>query len=385
MVEVAAQNDYDPNGNLTRSEKGGQVDSEVLEYEYDALNRLVHYTDASGTRTNYTYNGQNQRTRKWNEGTTTRYYWDRGYISNERGSNSWIAANYVGATGIFARETAENAAAVTYMMKNGHGDVTALVSGGAVTKTYDYDAYGVEKNPDSADTNPFRYCAEYFDQETQNIYLRNRYYNPSNGRFLTEDPAQDGLNWYVYANNNPLTYTDPTGLIPWEDASNIIRNNAQGIKNAGSYYGVNPAIIAACIYTELTQNVNWVDDLTDVSGYFLDTSIGIGQVKVSTAKMLEDSGYIAKTTFKRTEVMLWDSASVWDAPGIGEVIADNREQAIAFRLNSESENVNYVAAYLKYFQDRWKEAYPEIDGRTAILATLFNQGEKRPPHSSPER
>lgn len=39
---------------------------------------------------------------------------------------------------------------------------------------------------------------------------------------------------------------------------------------------------------------------------------------------------------------------------------------------------------LKYWQDSWKEAYPEIDGRTAILATLFNQGEKRPPHSNPQ-
>ena len=103
------------------------------------------------------------------------------------------------------------------MMKNGHGDVTALVSGGAVTNAYDYDAYGVEKNLDSADTNPFRYCGEYFDQETQNIYLRNRYYNPSNGRFITEDPAQDGLNWYVYCGNNPLKYVDPTGTVKEED------------------------------------------------------------------------------------------------------------------------------------------------------------------------
>ena len=44
----------------------------------------------------------------------------------------------------------------------------------------------------------------------------------------------------------------------------------------------------------------------------------------------------------------------------------------------------YAAAYLKYFQDRWEEQYPEIDGRTAILATLYNQGEKRPPHANPE-
>ena len=56
------------------------------------------------------------------------------------------------------------------------------------------------------------YCGEYYDVESGFIYLRNRYYDPSIGRFITEDPAQSGTNWYVYANNNPLTYIDPWGL-----------------------------------------------------------------------------------------------------------------------------------------------------------------------------
>ena len=62
------------------------------------------------------------------------------------------------------------------MLKNGHGDVVSLLQNGAVVKTYDYDAYGKEKNIDQTDTNPFRYCGEYFDTEIGSIYLRNRYY-----------------------------------------------------------------------------------------------------------------------------------------------------------------------------------------------------------------
>ena len=42
--------------------------------------------------------------------------------------------------------------------------------------------------------NPFRYSGEYFDEETGFYYLRARYYDPSVGRFLTEDPAGDGTN-----------------------------------------------------------------------------------------------------------------------------------------------------------------------------------------------
>ncbi len=84
-------------------------------------------------------------------------------------------------------------------------------SSGSITKTYAYDAFGVELSPVSSDANPFRYSGEYFDAETGDYYLRARFYNPRLGRFLTEDPARDGSNWYVYCNNNPVGYVDPSG------------------------------------------------------------------------------------------------------------------------------------------------------------------------------
>ena len=174
----------------------------------------------------------------------------------------------------------------------------------------------------------------------------------------------------------------------WKTASEIIKRNATAIKDAGAYYGVNPAIIAACIYTEQITNVNVIDKLTDLPAYFADTSIGIGQVKVSTAKMLEDSGYIQKTECVGLEPVWIDAASyfipVWDAPAYGTV-RGSREKAIAYRLTVESENINYVAAYLAYWQDRWKDVYPEIDGRTAVLASLFNLGKNaNPPNANPK-
>ena len=85
-------------------------------------------------------------------------------------------------------------------------------STGSITKSYAYDAFGVELNKNDADTNPWRYCGEYTDLETSSIYLRHRYYNPASGRFLTEDPIRDGLNWYGYANGNPVAFIDPLGL-----------------------------------------------------------------------------------------------------------------------------------------------------------------------------
>ena len=54
--------------------------------------------------------------------------------------------------------------------------------------------------------------AEELDTVTGLYHSNARWYDPTLGRFLTEDPARDGDNWYAYAGNNPLTHTDPTGL-----------------------------------------------------------------------------------------------------------------------------------------------------------------------------
>ena len=86
--------------------------------------------------------------------------------------------------------------------------------GGEKIKEYNYDAYGNEIEQNPTDTNPYRYCSENYDTETGLIYLRARYYDPELGRFLTEDPVKDGLNWYVYCGNNPVNFVDPSGMKP---------------------------------------------------------------------------------------------------------------------------------------------------------------------------
>ena len=88
---------------------------------------------------------------------------------------------------------------------------------GAITKSYTYDAFGVEKNINDSDTNAFRYCGEYYDSESGTIYLRARYYDPSTGRFISRDSfagsnnAPLSLNLYTYFHNNHISGTDSTG------------------------------------------------------------------------------------------------------------------------------------------------------------------------------
>jgi len=59
---------------------------------------------------------------------------------------------------------------------------------------------------------------EAYEEESQLIFLRNRYYDPELGRFISADSEfgsitnPQSLNPYTYVNNNPLNFIDPTGL-----------------------------------------------------------------------------------------------------------------------------------------------------------------------------
>lgn len=70
-----------------------------------------------------------------------------------------------------------NSDEVKYVL-NAHGDVVALLNAnGVVTKRYEYDAFGNELGIDNTDTNPFRYCGEYFDVQTGQIYNKTSTYD----------------------------------------------------------------------------------------------------------------------------------------------------------------------------------------------------------------
>jgi len=147
---------------------------------------------------------------KTTDGTTITHVWDGSdLIADLKGGT--VTATYLRGIGLISG--AQNGAA-SYYLYNAHGDVVQLAgTSGAITKTYDYDAFGNERTPDEADTNPFRYCGEYFDSSSGTYYLRNRYYDPTIARFTQEDPARAGLNWYTYCSNNPVNFIDPWGLV----------------------------------------------------------------------------------------------------------------------------------------------------------------------------
>ena len=200
---------YDDAGNLTSKTTSGDYGAKSESYVYDAFGKLIKYLENGEEKASYKYNGNGQRVEKTVNGAKTKYYWDGANIKNEGTASAVNATNYFGANGVFARKSGSS---VNVLYKNGHGDTVLLTNGNTVIRDYDYDAYGKEKDGSSADENPFRYSGEYFDSETGFIYLRNRYYDPSSARFISEDPIRDGYNWYAYCGGNPITKIDPWGL-----------------------------------------------------------------------------------------------------------------------------------------------------------------------------
>ena len=116
---------------------------------------------------------------------------------------------------------------------------------GTVIRTYEYDSFGNEVNPDGKDENPFRYCGEYYAKETEEIYLRARYYQPEVGRFLTRDSytgEEDeplSLHLYTYCGNDSVNRIDPSGNVNIVVSGGIYKKNK---KNGYCYEFIEPAL-----------------------------------------------------------------------------------------------------------------------------------------------
>ena len=205
---------YTANGSMSTKQETLGSSALSKTYSYNDRNQLIQYKEGSTVKGTYTYDPEGFRSSKTAGGKTTCFYWDRGYTINESDGTNFTARNTIGIGGIIARKTS---AATTYLAKDIHGDTAyTLNTNGTKDAGYRYFAFGEQWSHSGSQDNPYRYCGEYIDNETGFIYLRNRYYDPKLGRFISEDPAKSGSNWYVYCENNPLKFVDPWGLVAGE-------------------------------------------------------------------------------------------------------------------------------------------------------------------------
>ncbi len=65
------------------------------------------------------------------------------------------------------------------------------------------------------------------------MYLRAKYYDPNIGRFISEDTAKDGYNWYVYCGNDPVNRGDPSVLSFFSDAVDYWYDGISVLQHSG--------------------------------------------------------------------------------------------------------------------------------------------------------
>src|SRR5438876_8552 len=81
-------------------------------------------------------------------------------------------------------------------------------------QTPKFDASVKQTSSPGSLINPSRYTGRESHPEPGLYYYRARYYHPSAGRFMSEDPTgfKGGVNFYPYAANDPTDQTDPMGF-----------------------------------------------------------------------------------------------------------------------------------------------------------------------------
>jgi RHS repeat-associated protein len=220
---------YDDAGNMTS--KTQLIDEEPTgdswSNSYDLLNRLVAVVTPE-TTVSYRYNYLGLRVTKEKSETNERWVYQYGAEQEvvyeehlEDGNRVELTLKYFVLGKAYAEERVEEGN--RYFYHHDHlGSVIALSDeSGVLVWEGDYNVFGqLDSQKGSIDFGG-QYTSKNLDPDTGLYYYNARWMDPDLGRFINEDPARDGMNWYAYAGNNPLRYLDPTGLEQAEGASGL--------------------------------------------------------------------------------------------------------------------------------------------------------------------
>ena len=191
--------------------RSGRTDTDTWSYSYDGENRLTQVVKDGSTILQNGYDGNGMRIKNVENGQTTYYVF--------LGNNPLM--EYSAATGNYTyfiysgdKMIAEETNGVVKYHHSDHLGSTRLVTdtSGNVVATYKFNPYGDTNSYSGSFNTEYQFTGKSFDSGVGLSYYGARWYDPETGRFITQDPAKQGLNYYVYANDNPLRYIDPTGL-----------------------------------------------------------------------------------------------------------------------------------------------------------------------------
>jgi len=205
---------YDNNGNtLTKVSP-----NENITYTYDYQNRLIQMNDGTDI-IEYAYDTDGMRVQKTVNGNITKFLLDKNrdyaQVLKEIDGNGQTQVSYIYGDDLISQK---RSSLKSYFHYDGQLSTRQLTNRTEqITDTYTYDAFGLLLNRSGATENNYMYTGEQYDPNVGFYYLRARYYNQANGRFLTQDTWPGNvfepisLHKYLYCEGNPINNWDPSG------------------------------------------------------------------------------------------------------------------------------------------------------------------------------
>lgn len=218
---------YDANGDVTQvaglGTSGGWTSTDTTTLQWNAAGQLTRaeYWPAGGAHTlvTFRYDALGRRVGKSVNGVTTWFVYDGDQVEMDLDSATrTMKAEYAFNGALQGMRTPTDT--LVAISAPPIGTLLGLVRArdGAERKTYGVLARTPwsEATTDTGLVVRYRMGSQEFDQETGLYHMGARYYDPTFGRWLSEDPngIAGGLNLYEYAGNDPVNRLDPMGTDP---------------------------------------------------------------------------------------------------------------------------------------------------------------------------
>jgi RHS repeat-associated protein len=217
---------YDLEGRLIQ--RTARASGAITTYDWNDAGQLTVVDLPDGSRSTYRYDALGRRVETDDDGTIRRFVYTGSDLHLE-----YDAANQLDAVFVVAPEEGttlevRHDGATTYPLYDGVNSAVAMTddSGAMVGRTR-HSVFGVPHSTGKVE-HAISYAGHQYDEPTGLIYARSRYYDPTLGRFLSEDP-EPTVNPYPYALNSPCDYVDPTGR---STTTETIKVNCKVVKNA---------------------------------------------------------------------------------------------------------------------------------------------------------
>ncbi|MEU6134757.1 RHS repeat-associated core domain-containing protein [Nocardioides sp. NPDC047086] len=207
--------DYDAAGNMTTRAVAGEPAQSLA---WDAEGELASVTEDGGDASTYTYTADGDRLVRKQDGKTTVYLPGGQEVTVDDETSVVTAQRYYTFNGeTVAVRTAAGASGTTTIVADHHGTGQVQVAQATNTVHRRYmDPYGGQRGAVPTWTGDHGFLDKPADA-TGLVQVGARYYDPGLGKFISPDPIMDVTDpqqWaaYSYANSNPVTWSDPSGM-----------------------------------------------------------------------------------------------------------------------------------------------------------------------------